>query len=553
MPLIDIKTDLKSLGYGNDKPYVTKDINNPPKYTSVGREVTARVDDVTRITKMFASANGIRFVAHEAMLNSGGVEQRIKKSRSEGKTLAGALLKEAGRTLVSSGKTVASLIAQTGVAGTGQHIIRGFEPAERYLDQNSAQSTLNTLIGNILPAGLGILDPGRGGSLLKIEGSSVLQDNRGEGYRSPIESGLVKRESVDDLKEVNPYTGRTGKGNTGVSSVNSALKSQATEIDVIDKSYTGFEGSTNSAVWRVQSDLEKKDSELNPEKDLSGTKAPKDSKVIDQATKVTKSYLRSKNQDAQSDPTNIDNLSFNKKYISELSGEANLMDKPSRYTNAGLDKSRIDVKYGTATSAVYDENTKTYTRGDGDKINLLGVNEDPSGITDIIPFKIKSVIAGLSDVQTKVLNFRAYLDSLDDSFTGDWSSYSYVGRGDKMYSYNGFERALNFSFKASADSKAELEPIYEKLNYLASMTAPTYADARFMRGTYSRITIGDYVSDLPVVIGSVGFTWDINVPWEIDDSTIRVPHMLSVSVQTKVIHDFTPTTTETNKYIGYNK
>ena len=82
MPLIDLKTDLKNLGYGSDKPYVTKDINNPPKYNSVSKEVTARVDDVTRVTKMFASANGIKFVAHEALLNSEGTGDRIKKSRA---------------------------------------------------------------------------------------------------------------------------------------------------------------------------------------------------------------------------------------------------------------------------------------------------------------------------------------------------------------------------------------------------------------------------------------------------------------------------------------
>ena len=122
MPLIDLKTDLKNLGYGSDKPYVTKDINNPPKYNSVSKEVTARVDDVTRVTKMFASANGIKFVAHEALLNSEGTGDRIKKSRAQGKTLAGAILKEAGRVVVNSGKTVASLIAQTGVAGTGQQL-----------------------------------------------------------------------------------------------------------------------------------------------------------------------------------------------------------------------------------------------------------------------------------------------------------------------------------------------------------------------------------------------------------------------------------------------
>ena len=74
-----------------------------------------------------------------------------------------------------------------------------------------------------------------------------------------------------------------------------------------------------------------------------------------------------------------------------------------------------------------------------------------------------------------------------------------------------------------------------------------------MMGTYSYVTIGDYVSRLPVVITGVNFTWDLNTPWEIGDinsDLLKVPHALTVDVSTKVLHDFAPNVTD-GRYIAY--
>lgn len=669
MPLIDLKTDLKNLGYGSDKPYVTKDINNPPKYNSVSKEVTARVDDVTRVTKMFASANGIKFVAHEALLNSEGTGDRIKKSRAQGKTLAGAILKEAGRVVVNSGKTVASLIAQTGVAGTGQHIIRGFVPAEVYLDGGTPEGALKSLIGSVLPAALGDLDPQLTSSVLSIAGSDIIQDNRGEGYRSPIESGLINRESADGPVEPVPYTGHTGKTDTSVSSVNSILKSQAQEVNSAD-TFTGYVGVENTSVNNVTSKLKSNKSTLQPSEDLANTKAPSSSSLLNQEQTVssiprygyavpqqggdgTVEIIRSADLDSEGNPILTVSRDFSpnspsklKSYLDQMPidgsdtmlpsfaddptlataqdptfrglnnrgdvltqtdgkggrntriidfrrvRKAGLNQGTSKYTGVQKDdhengyaskqsgfwditQDSIETKFGVGSPGIirasYDQKDRndTWQELRQDKINLLSVNESPDGFSDIIPFKITSVIPGASAVTDTNLYFRAYLDDLSDNFNASWSSYKYVGRGDNIYAYDGFEREISFGFKAAAMSRDELSPIYDKLNYLASMTAPTYADSRFMRGTYARVTIGDYVSDLPGVITSVGFKWDTNVPWEIgaqsywqdsngkyfydDTDLLRVPHMLNVSVSMKVIHDFTPTTTSDYRYIGYKK
>lgn len=147
-----------------------------------------------------------------------------------------------------------------------------------------------------------------------------------------------------------------------------------------------------------------------------------------------------------------------------------------------------------------------------------------------------------------VLFFRAYLDSLNDSFTGNWNSFNYVGRGEQFHTYQGFDRSVDFGFKVAAASKAELMPIYRKLNYLVSSTAPSYSKDGFMRGTMTKITIGDYFSALPGFISQISLSWDLNYPWEIkyyngegsDADVQQLPTVLNVKVNFTPIHTFAP-------------
>lgn len=169
---------------------------------------------------------------------------------------------------------------------------------------------------------------------------------------------------------------------------------------------------------------------------------------------------------------------------------------------------------------------------------------------DIIPFEFNIIEAGGA---SKYLYFRAHLDNLDDNYSGDWSGTKYIGRAEEFYTYQGFKRDISFSFKMAAFSKEELIPLYKKLNALVGSTAPTYGQAsQFMRGTLSRITIGDYISKQPGFISSVGLSWDQNYPWEIDlynEGYLKVPHLLNVSIAFTPIHNFN-VSSQVKNYIG---
>ena len=128
--LINLQTDLTSLKYGSmplgsDKPYVTKNIGQAPG-SQIGSEISHRIDDVSRIAQMLVGRPGIKYLLHEAELQQVGVGQRIKKAQQGGKSLVGAVLQQAGSTLLNTAKIVGSTLAQVPVNGTGTHFLKGF-------------------------------------------------------------------------------------------------------------------------------------------------------------------------------------------------------------------------------------------------------------------------------------------------------------------------------------------------------------------------------------------------------------------------------------------
>ena len=152
---------------------------------------------------------------------------------------------------------------------------------------------------------------------------------------------------------------------------------------------------------------------------------------------------------------------------------------------------------------------------------------------------------------SKFLYFRAFIDSIDDSYSADWQARKYNGRAENFYTYGGFDRDISVSFNIAAASRSEMNPLYRKMVYLASATAPTYGPSGLMRGTLAKLTIGSYFSQIPGVLTSVKYSVDNNTPWEIamgnpeagtDDDVQELPMMLKCTISFKPIHDFAPQT-----------
>ena len=193
-----------------------------------------------------------------------------------------------------------------------------------------------------------------------------------------------------------------------------------------------------------------------------------------------------------------------------------------------------------------------------DEVNLQDIGDKKEN-KDLIPFLFE--VINPSESANKFLHFRAYINDFSDSYSGNWNSLQYIGRAEKFYTYGGFDRSISLNFKSAVASKQELKPVYKKLVYLASTTAPNYSKNNLMRGTYVRLTLGDYLADVPGIITSVSYSWNTSYPFEIalgktdyrkndldggvnTDLTQaqQLPHVLDCSLTFIPIHTFTPAT-----------
>ena len=149
------------------------------------------------------------------------------------------------------------------------------------------------------------------------------------------------------------------------------------------------------------------------------------------------------------------------------------------------------------------------------------------------------------------MHFRAFIDSFSDSYDADWKSVSYMGRAEKLYKYSGFDRKISMGFTVAAQSKEEINVMYDKLNFLASSLAPEYIDSLtsgYMAGNIAYITLGDYIVNQPGIITSLTFEIPEESPWEIENDQLedqsvirRLPHIIKVTgFNFTPIHKFRP-------------
>ena len=158
---------------------------------------------------------------------------------------------------------------------------------------------------------------------------------------------------------------------------------------------------------------------------------------------------------------------------------------------------------------------------------------------DLIKFRISIVDPRNPNTQTN-LNFRAYIDDFNDSYGASWKEQSYMGRGEKFFKYDGFDRSLSLGFTIVADNKDQAGIMYDQLNTLAASLAPTYTSQGYMAGNLHRLTIGNYVFGQWGVMTGIQYTPMDESPWEIEEGN-QLPHYIKVSgIKFNVIHNFRP-------------
>lgn len=134
--------------------------------------------------------------------------------------------------------------------------------------------------------------------------------------------------------------------------------------------------------------------------------------------------------------------------------------------------------------------------------------------SDIVQFSLKT-ISNDTPSRNDVVVFRAYLESLNDNVSSDVVPYNYIGRGDKFYRNVGFERRVGLSFKVACMSRQEQLGMYSKLNYMQSLLTPDYSDIGYARSNIVKLTIGNYLKDVPGIITNLNYDIPVDHAWDI--------------------------------------
>ena len=174
-----------------------------------------------------------------------------------------------------------------------------------------------------------------------------------------------------------------------------------------------------------------------------------------------------------------------------------------------------------------------------------GAVDEEIANSDFIKFWIARLDNDSTSGEKEYIHLRAYLSGITDNFTAGFNPFNYVGRAETFQTYKSFDRSFSFSLKVAALSKVELNIAIEKVNYIASLTAPDYSSGGFMRSNIVYLTLGDYLNDVPGFIESVNLTIPDNTSWEIArdaDGELLSPSILPTE-------SLTPTTQQLPKYV----
>jgi hypothetical protein len=666
MPLIDLKTTLKSLKFGKDRPYegssnqpyIQSSIPEGDIPTSGGPDFILRggilapisaAKDVSRLTQMFfdlKSPNGFQFIAKQNLLSRTSVQ-------TEASTGAGY-----GGNFVNQGVYLpSSTLAQAGVGFTGTHLnLFGIDPSSPMA--GITQTSLSSLFFNksdsesILTLGLN-----RYGDIVKEANNKDFnppkdkKDFQKEGFRlSPTDVGpnlsiisskdqpskysnrllkfWDKKQVVENIDpNIRTYPGgpgsilgvgdtyikfadqRTGVNNpkldkdfftkgysifkrqTTVRLSNPDQNSISSNINYINAVPSGSAKGASSTYESVTKEPVKNNIDYTSGQRTdfidnvyqSGNFKPTEQSTENGSLTFTQDQLIKQNQkgeiqdfrrvlidgipngnsgegvavkDIRAEKSSI--ISLSPDYFSQnIENRVNLGNPGSPknvYSYTAASKSDTAENYKLALDKITAGNIYTASVATHGKY-LSPDNTEHAG-NDLAKFSIgviqNKVELGKDKkpiIQSNYMHFRAFIDSFSDSYTSDWNSYNYVGRGDKFYNYTGFERTINLSFTVFAQSKAELIPMYRKLNYLASSLTPDYSTSGFMKGNLHKMTIGGYLFEQVGIIKSLTYDVPEETPWEIgindvggfDDNVKELPHMIKVTNLSFVpIQDFLP-------------
>jgi hypothetical protein len=590
MGLINLKTDLKSLRYGNDRiggansgqPYITTDIPDrigpyigTTDFLLRGgvNAITDSLEDIKRLGKMFAdtrSPNGLLFIAKQQLLSRTAVRTQTSGILNEGIYSPLNTLAEAG--LVAFGghlnKQGINPFADTGAYANNINLYfnkvkpnpndpGGSTASNRLVKIYNEKQVVKNLNPNVLTY------TGGPGSTLGVGNTNIKFSDQRTGVNNATAITTQKIVTPSDyLKNVGSLLPSTTPGLSGryYRLTNQYLENgfNSEGLSFGTYNYSVYNPIIGEYTWPKNSPLIYNNGTFTyNQQDIIDTNinlpngvnpSPK-SQDFRQVLREKLGALKQNGRTSTESGATPFAPSYNIAENQTIEGRVNLGDPGSRanksyasYTK-GISYQQIEIPgIGSAPSGL-------------DRINSVPIYRSEAvandkNVNDLVKFRIALIDNNKPNFKT-FIHFRALLGSFSDNYSATWNGFQYLGRGEQFYTYNGFTRQISLDWTVAAQSKQELIPMYKKLNYLASSLTPNYGDTGYMRGVLAQLTVGGYLYEQPGFISSLTYTIDNETPWEIgitdndiagSDPTVKeLSHIIKVSgFNFTPIHNFIP-------------
>ena len=542
MPLVDLKTNLKSLKYGNDRlgngssrePFITEPIpegDTPGASTDfILRQGAIRNSgkDASRLTKLlFSTTRGLLFSVGNNVLS----RTSVKTEATLGPAYAGGAINQ-GVYLPTS------TIAQSLVGFSGTHLnLLGLDPSSpmsgvvegglfpdggliRYsnavkLNESINENRLVELLDSKILGGRPSVV-----SLVSQDPLEILSYGGGPG--SILGIGKTKIKRATNTTGINEYGNPEGGYKKLAQTKSSNAKTSLDLSNLLGVSNDYFTYSEISNILIPNPDPEilginpENGSQLKrfgPQDDNKTLSTLEDSGSL---VKISKENSKVKVADAkttfnQNNPSgSLDTITYgvasdnktvtlDSAYIGPSSGSYSTVNKSRtynlnpdfkryRYGNPGLETGKKQYTY------TKDKFNATNTS----KLNISTENKIPDN-DQLFKFYL-NLVDPQSPGTNNYLYWQAYVDNFNDQVGAEYDSFTYTGRGYPSYRYKGFTRSISLDFTIVATSPDQMIPIYTKLNELIQNLAPNYSSNGYIRGNFVKLTFGDYLNNVPGII-----------------------------------------------------
>jgi len=605
--LLTYNSDLRTLRYGSQEPLITTDIPDPGEELSnlpVGDfllrggilQPTRLLTDTVRLTKYFASVDGLLFTAKQNVLAQGPAIERAVSNFLTGR---GQILPKnrEGVYLPTSTVLQASLGANNGIHLNKQGI-NPFAPTNGDGGRGASQGNqsgvlefLNSVIGFAgRPFYLGEnVVGGEDGSenrLVQLTLTNIGEYDLSSGeYSSGEDLFGGSNNPYTDGTKVDFNSGRktkTGEYTTDKITAFTAWGNNTDQQELVNSTLfeNDFrvqynENGTFTPPAHVTSSLGEVTNRFYVGRGVSEIADERyNTDIVSELEETNLTSSADNHLDPNStDRQNLNTLSEvpqpsdffldfrrinNENHIGPDYNDKNIEDRVMN-GNPGGEGDRSDYQKGK----ILPGNTSTTP---ADKVNWSAIYRSGTGpsatkiqeeVNDLVKFRIAAVDSD-NPSNSFYMHFRSYIDSFQDNYNAEWNAQRFMGRGENFYKYQGFDRDIAMSFTVAAQSKPELMRMYHKLNYLATNVMPDFTSGGYMSGPLLRLTVGGYLYEQYGFLQSLNYQIPQESPWEIaipssgvdaennvvpfaDPTVKEMPHIIQVTgFQFKPIHSFVP-------------